>query len=294
MVVELLLRLPKNMILDNFIGWLLTYIKESPIRTRYGFYLYFKRTGVFATDLRKAVVLGRYESLYLTILRRLIKSGDYVIDVGAHEGYVSLLMSRVVGQHGRVFAIEPNKENVSYLRKNIDLNQLKNVVVINKAISDERCNIPFYYNKDEGAWGGVIHFSYFQTKEMAMIEADTLDNLSSAYNVTNKIALCKLDIEGNELKALLGAERIISDSKPHIAFEVSLTFWAYLSNSIDVLFEFLQSKGYELFIIRNNKLQPYKWLDSRVTNMIAIHKLRKEELFESGILNVDEIKEEKK
>lgn len=47
------------------------------------------------------------------MIRKLISPNDYVIDIGAHEGYFSLFMASIVDKEGKVFSIEPNKENVS-------------------------------------------------------------------------------------------------------------------------------------------------------------------------------------
>ena len=135
-------------------------------------------------------------------------------------------------------------------------------------------------------------FLNFKNKKSVVVDVDTLDNLFYKPEYTGRIKLLKLDIEGNELKAIMGAKRIISECKPHIAFEVCLTFWAYLDTSIDVLFDFLRGNGDELFIVkryrlypRKYKLYPYKWLDSRVLNIIAVHKSRKSqirEIFQNG------------
>jgi len=235
--IKYLLKLQKNFILNRIISKLLDYIKEGAIKTRYGYYIYFKATNPVPTSMRKAAILGIYEMDYLTVLKRLVEPGDFVIDGGAHEGYVSLLMSGVVGKDGRVFSIEPNIENLNYFRQNVKLNNAKNIVLIDKAISDMPSKSVFYCNEDEGEEGSLIPFSYhFGTKKSVLVDVDTLDNLFYKPEYTSRIKLLKLDIEGNEFKAIMGAKRIISECKPHIAFEVSLTYWAYLDTSIDVLF----------------------------------------------------------
>jgi len=150
-IIEWLLKFPKNCIIDLAISKLLNYIKEAPIKTRYGFRIHFKVTSTPPTGIRKEVILGRYEDSYLDMMARLVEPGDYIIDGGAHEGCISMFMSRVVGNNGRVFSIEPNPENLNFIRRNIELNSIKNIVVIDKAISDKSSKASFFYDDDRGA-----------------------------------------------------------------------------------------------------------------------------------------------
>jgi hypothetical protein len=85
------------------------------------------------------------------------------------------------------------------------------------------------------------------------------------------------------MKAIMGGTRLITEYKPHVAFEISLTFWAYQSVSIETLFDFLKERGYELFLAENGKLKPYEWLNERIMNMIAIHQTRKPSLLAKGV-----------
>lgn len=258
-------------------------VEEAPIKTRYGYSIYFRRTGSSATNIRKVVILGRYEKHYLNMLTKLVEPGDYVIDVGAHEGYVSLLMSSIVGNSGRIFSIEPNVENLEYLRHNIKDNSIDNIYIIDKAISDNISKSTYYYNNDKGTEGSLIQFPYLGTRKSLTVDIETLDDLFCQTDYANRIKLIKMDIEGNEMKAIMGGNKLISECKPHIAFEVSLTYWAYLDVSIEVLFDFLRNHGYELFVVKDKRLYPYEWLYERVLNLIAIHQSKKPDLLRKGI-----------
>ena len=271
MLIEFLLKLPQNRVLSKIIKELLNYAKEDYFKTRNGFSIYFKKEGLLATAIRKNVITGQYESQETEVIKGLLKPGDWVIDGGAHEGYISLFMAKVVGEEGKVLSIEPNRENLNYLLKNIKINNLKNIVVVNKAISDKKEKIPFYFNLQQGAWGSTQKFSYFKSQREVMVDADNLDNISLLENAFKRVDLCKIDIEGNELKAFKGMQRIISEYKPHLIFEVSLTFWAYSNDSVDSLLNFLQERDYKIFMIKAGELQPYSWFDSRIDNLVAIH-----------------------
>ncbi len=203
-IIEYLLKLPKNPITDLVASRLLSYFKQGTIKTRYGYYIDFRVTNRLPTAIRKSTVLAKREEDYINILTELVEHGDYVIDGGAHEGYISLLMSGLVGNNGMVFSIEPNVENLEYLRRNVELNAIKNISIIDKAIGDNVSKATFHYDNDTGAWGSLTHFPHFKTRKEVIVDVDTLDNLFYETGIANKIKLIKLDTEGNELNALLG------------------------------------------------------------------------------------------
>jgi FkbM family methyltransferase len=212
------------------------------------------------------------------MLKCLIKPGDIALDVGAHEGYVALWLSKLGG--GELFAVEPNPENLIFLRSNIKLNPEANIKVIEKAVSDEKGRMHFYCSPDAGANGSLIPFSYFSENRIE-VEVDTLDSL---FGNLQRLDFLKVDTEGNELKVLMGARQLLERCRPQICFEVSLTFWAHLEQSVDALFKFLQDLNYELFVLKGTQLQPYQWLDERIVNMFALHTSRIKELTSCGII----------
>jgi len=74
------------------------------------------------------------ESTEATI--KLIKKGDVVIDIGANIGYYTVLLSRLVGEKGKVYAFEPTNAYKNILTLNIKENSLKNVQIIKVGLSD--------------------------------------------------------------------------------------------------------------------------------------------------------------
>ena len=73
---------------------------------------------------------------YLNILKQNIHSGNIVLDIGANIGYYTLIMSKLVGSTGKVYAFEPEPKNFEVLKKNIELTKLDNVILEQKALSD--------------------------------------------------------------------------------------------------------------------------------------------------------------
>jgi len=78
-----------------------------------------------------------------------IKTGDYVLDLGANLGLFSLFASRVVGSNGQIFAFEPNKTASNFLAKNLQLNNLENVKIFNDAVGDKKEEVFFNFDQED-------------------------------------------------------------------------------------------------------------------------------------------------
>ena len=232
-MIEAAHALPYNGFSVRLVHGLLDHAPDGPVRTRYGFAIEFKRTArPQATAIRKAIVSGVYEHECLEIIGRLLHSGDTAVDVGAHEGYLTLWMTTLVGRTGSVYAVEPNPENLRFIERNIELNAVANVTVIPKAVGDRPCVLPFRAEPDGGAWGGLAPSASPESKPLIEVEVDTPDRL---FGGLEHLELLKVDTEGTELNVFLGGEEVLLRLKPVICFEVNLTCWAHSDRSIDTL-----------------------------------------------------------
>lgn len=79
-----------------------------------------------------------YEREMRETLQRLGRPGMVAYQVGAHCGYWAILLSRICGQHGKVFAFEASPANFERLVGNLRLNMTPNVTPVNRAVSDRR------------------------------------------------------------------------------------------------------------------------------------------------------------
>jgi|GEM_PF-1765720 len=131
----------------------------------------------------------------------VLQKGDVFIDVGAHGGLYTLLSGKIVGSRGKVIAIEPNPENLKFLRQNVILNKLKNIVIIPKAASNRRERINLYYQMKSTALTSAIEKDE-GTSKIVEAETITIDEIADTYD---SIKLLKVDTEGYDLKVLEGA-----------------------------------------------------------------------------------------
>ena len=152
--------------------------------------------------------VGTYELEKQLVLERFVKSGMIVYDIGAQAGFYSLLFSRLVQNQGKVYAIEPFAENVKYLLKHIQLNQVKNLKVIQGALSDQVALAGF--SVDEGKCENSI----LEGKGgLLLVPIFTLDELIKLGGLDPPHVM-KIDVEGAEVQVLHGASLTLKTYKP--------------------------------------------------------------------------------
>jgi len=141
--------------------------------------------------------IGSYERDNALLLRSLCRPGMVVFDVGANSGYFTLLFSRASGPQGRVLAFEPDPRNLKVLRHNLQINGIENASVVPSAVSNRDGEIAFAC---AGAMGRIA------SNGGELVRTARLDNFHTP-------DLIKMDIEGEEALALLGAQRILSERR---------------------------------------------------------------------------------
>lgn len=143
---------------------------------------------------------GVWEPLETAVLRRQLHEGDTFIDVGANVGYYTLIASRLVGPTGRVVAFEPDPTNCGLLRRSVEANGLKNVIVEQKALSNQPGTLKLYLEEDNK--GGHKVFAFGGQRPFVEVEAVRLDDYLK--NDRRRIGLIKIDTEGAEGAILQG------------------------------------------------------------------------------------------
>ena len=199
-------------------------------------------------------------------ISKYLRSGDVMIDVGANIGALSLAGAAVVGESGRVFAIEAHPRTFRYLDKNIKLNQFKNIKLINSAI---------------GASPGVVSFADIRSDDQNAIaedgelrvNVDTLDNLFSSQ--VADVALMKVDVEGFEKHVFEGAKHILLKTKA-VYFEAWETHFNKYNYSTSDVLQMLRSLGFGLFRLVGNDLLEIAsdYSADRCQNLLAIRNIQ--------------------
>ena len=165
----------------------------------------------------RSFVFGTWEPEIANAVVDNVKPGMCVFDIGAHIGYYTLLFAKCVGPAGCVVSFEPLPANFALLQKNVHMNNLLNVRLINQAAFSrtERItlNVP-----DEQPNPGSGSMSGPGGAKQCDVEAVSLDNFCASSLVFPDVL--KLDVEGAEYDVLIGAQRTISQYRPKLFIEL--------------------------------------------------------------------------
>ena len=190
-----------------------------------------------------AVFGGRYKKYYVECMLKEAKKDSVALSLGANIGYFTIFLADVIGEKGKVFAVEPEQENVELLKKNILANDLQNIEVIPKAISMHNEKVKFQISKMSGDHTIVTDENSTNTIEMDAIGIDEYFT-----DVLSKINFVIFTIEGAELKALKGMTETLRQSK-----ELTLMTEFYpekirsLGDSPEEFIKLLVEHGFEIF-----------------------------------------------
>lgn len=148
-----------------------------------------------------------YEPSETELIKREVKKGYIVLDIGANIGYYTLMMAKLVGKEGKVFAFEPDPSSFEILKKNVEMNNYENVVYIQKAVYNTTGKTNLYicgYDHRNNS----IYDVYDKSIE---IESIRLDDYFSNYD--GVIDFIKMDVQGAEVNALQGMPLTLQKNK---------------------------------------------------------------------------------
>lgn len=216
-------------------------------RTRYGFSMN------LAPDQqidRFIYFWGCWEPNETWIVRKLLQPNDVFVDVGANDGYFSLLASRLVGPSGQVLALEPLPATASELRSNVVLNGLTNITVIESAASDNSDDLLLTMPAGAGTGMTTLRPVYGTSRR---VRCDRLDHLLDHFRAPR---LVKIDVEGAELKVLKGLEGLLlKDDAPDVLCEVTPTYLEQVGDTARELYSWMAELGYRAYLVKGHDLQ---------------------------------------
>jgi FkbM family methyltransferase len=154
-----------------------------------------------------------------------------VYDVGANIGFASLALAKRVGRTGRVVAFEPLAENAKLLRSGIQHSRLRNVQVLQYAVSDA-AGETIIRVAGNGATASIVWHRNNPQARAITVKTAAIDELVEA-RVIPPPQFVKIDVEGAEAYVITGMRRTIAKASPVIFVECSdagrQTSWDILS-----------------------------------------------------------------
>lgn len=220
----------------------------------------------FNSDIgHKLFHLGRFEENELKIIEKFLKEDSVVLDIGANLGIHSI---RYALKHpGRtVFSFEPAHKTYQFLLKNIE--GIRNIIPINIGLSNEN-GIQEFFTASDNAYSSLkdTKIKNIVGKEKVLI--DKLDDIIPLLDI-KKLDLIKIDVEGNDQKTLEGMASTIKKFEPIIFCEIVKS--DHLNPNPDKTISFIQNLGYNIYVVKENKIIPYSGHDNQYYQHLFIPK----------------------
>jgi len=193
------------------------------------------------------LLFKKHEPLHTELLYRELKPGMVCIDIGSNIGYFAVLESKLVGETGKVFSIEPAPPNFNILQKNIKLQNTKNVETFNFACGDKDGFVKFSVS-NRSNWSRVVpenESKSIKDEDLAIIDVPIkkLDTFIDE-NPLARIDIIRMDLEGYEYLALQGMTETIKKYRPSLVFELHQIFLGF--EKTKKLLSDLKNSGYEI------------------------------------------------
>jgi FkbM family methyltransferase len=200
--------------------------------------------------LLKKCEFGDYHEL--KIIKKISnKNKILLLDCGCNYGFYSFYTASL-SKNNFVISIEASVITSKEFLKNLELNKLKNIDFYNNAISDTEAETIFF-NESENDWESSQAHNNFKTKKITNIKSMKIDYLPNIFNFEDYNTIIKLDIEGNEIKAIKGGLKFIDKTSPIIIIEFSKYIFDKKSN-IEYLNFFLLNYNYSIFSTGGKKM----------------------------------------
>ena len=192
----------------------------------------------------------QFEATETQFVQRLVRAGMTALDVGAHHGLYTLLLSKQVGRNGRVIAFEPSPRECQRLERHLWFNRRSNVHLERSAVGSEPGEADFFLVEGFQDWCNSLRPPALPDPTSTVrVRVRRIDDVLAERHVS-KVDFIKLDVEGGELAALHGAMRLLhGESRPAILAEVQdvrTLPWGYRAREI---IQFLIRMDYRWFAI---------------------------------------------
>lgn len=152
---------------------------------------------------------GCFEPFQTELVVNEVRPGDTALDLGAHVGYYTLLLARLVGPKGKVAAFEPDPDNFALLKRNVEINGYANVELVNAAVEDRPGRRRLFRSSDN-AGDHRLHDSPGEPRPAVDVDTVTVDDVLREWR--GGVDFVKVDVQGSEGAALDGMAGVLARS----------------------------------------------------------------------------------
>ncbi|NLT52037.1 MAG: FkbM family methyltransferase [Ignavibacteria bacterium] len=209
---------------------------------------------------------NEWETFILAAIDKYLNKDNCFLDVGAWNGAVSLYACQKCKE---VYAFEPDDVAYQDLKENIELNNFKNIHLLNIALSDSKGKAKLYADQFGYSISSLINVNPEEYKSNE-VETELLENIINKYKIEN-IGLIKIDIEGGEKKLIPNITTFLKSNlvPVHLSLHpdiIGLETIAKILEPLQIVYQFenelgeilaleeiIEQETSEILLINNNK-----------------------------------------
>ena len=182
------------------------------------------------------------------------KKNIFLLDCGCNYGFYSFFTASLSDKNS-IIAIEASSKTAEDFKKNLILNNFKNIVLKNLAVSDTDGET-IVFNESKNDWESSLNHSKFDSIKEINVKTNKIDTILCDYNLADYFLFIKLDIEGHELQAIKGSTNIIKKYNP--IFIIELSKYIFENNHDNFIFfkNFLIDFNYSIYDTNNKDISP--------------------------------------
>lgn len=196
---------------------------------------------------------GNWEPHIIELMASYLQNPNQVmLDIGANIGATSVPLAKKYNQT-QFYLFEPHPQAFSDLQKNCNYNKLANVKLMNAAVSNKSGVMQFYASTDADKLGLSSTKPNHDIKQYNLIEVPSVCIDEQCADITDPIAVIKIDTQGTELDILKSATNTIAKHRPVIFFEFESDYFPDLQEERQVkmeILDFFKLHRYDLFCMQ--------------------------------------------
>jgi FkbM family methyltransferase len=201
----------------------------------------------FSDFVDRAIYYDAFEFMVRRVLERNLRDGSVFLDVGSNIGYY--------------YAVESNPATLNRLYHHISINDMEDIQVVPFAAADQEGSCTIYMPEDDThGLASLRNQGWAKSKEFTV----PMKRLDEVLASSPKIDVIKIDIEGAELLALKGANKLLRRDKPMIIAEIVPEFLERFGHSSRDVLDFLLDldSRYRVYEIKNHAIhqRDIEWL----------------------------------
>lgn len=251
--------------MNKLLIFIASFLKQQnfPHTFKYLFYLLLNEKKIFVdrmVDISKSKMklnIGNFIEYWIYMdgiyerdwIRNVIPfiEGRVLIDVGSNVGIYPLVLHK---KARFIYAFEPERENYRRLIDNLKRNNINNVEVINKAVSDQTKKASLFISNDSGSHSLLLH----SNGKIEKVSVITLDGFLFKRKRLD-VGLVKIDVEGAEFDVLRGATRLIKKYRPALLIEFNSAIAKTCGVNLFEMYEYLTDRGYAAHRLHDTRLK---------------------------------------